>query len=146
MSETTSRVSLDPSGAQGGTEEGRVYAVGNDLPRRREIARHRVPRGVADRNRGGVAIQHPLERLAQDAKTDRAREPGVKGGHDGNADAPGCAWSNDTEGGIQAAVHVNDIETFLAKQRLEPRRKPPADGDPRHAAIRIDHETRADAP
>src|SRR5207249_6402721 len=43
-----------PVGAstQAGTEERRVHAVRNDLPWRREIARHRIPRGTTDRNWG----------------------------------------------------------------------------------------------
>ena len=65
---------------------------------------------------------------------------------DGNAYSPGCARRDDAERGIQAAVHMDDIEPLLAKQLLEPGRQPQTDGNPRHSPIRVNHETRADAP
>src|SRR5439155_19773317 len=61
---------------------------------------------------------------------------------DRNACPHGGARRNDPERRIQAAVHMHDVEALLAEQRLEPRGESPADGNPRHAAVRIDHQTR----
>src|SRR5206468_7192034 len=67
---------LDSSGesTEAGTEERRVHAVRNDLPRRREVARHRLLSGAADRDRGCMAIEQPLERTAQETQADRSEE------------------------------------------------------------------------
>ncbi len=127
---------------QAGAEEPRVDPVRDDFPRRREVASHRLLSGAADRDRGCMAIEQPLERTAQETKADRAGEPGVKRGDDGNARSHRGARCDDAERRIQPAMHMHDVEPLLAKQRLEPRCEPPAHGNPCDSAIRVDHQAR----
>ena len=67
-------------------------------------------------------------------------------GHDGNAGAPGGPRRHQTQRGIQAAVHMHDVEPLLAKQRLEPGREAPAHGNPCDSSIRVNHEAGPNAP
>src|SRR5438046_5323526 len=125
---------------QAGAEEPRVDAVRDDFPRRREVASHRIARGAADRDRGCMAIEHPLQRPAEDATADRAGEPGVERGDDGKPQAPRRPRRHEAERGIQPAVDMDDIEALGAKQLFQTFGEPPYDGDSRDAAICVDDD------
>ena len=92
-----------------------------------------------------MAIEHPLQRPAEDATADRAGEPGVERGDDGKPQAPRRPRRHEAERGIQPAVDMDDIEALGAKQLFQTFGEPPSDGDSRDAAICVDDDACPDA-
>ncbi len=93
-----------------------------------------------------MPIEDALQGATPDAIPDRAREPGVERGDDGNTGAKRSPRRDDAERRTQAAVHVHDVEPLGAEQRGEPRGQPPADRESRDAAVGVNHDAGADAP
>ncbi len=62
-----------------------------------------------------------------------------------NPGTPGGQRREEAKGRGEPAVDVNDVEPARLEQLRQPAREPPPDGDPRHAAVGVEHDARAHA-
>src|SRR5439155_15026497 len=101
------------------SEEGRVHAVGDDIPTRAEIARVRVHHRLAHRNRRRMAVEDPLQWSLEYAAPDRAREPRVERRDDRDPGTPGGERRREPEDGREPTVHVHDVVAASPEHLLQ---------------------------
>src|SRR5439155_18298239 len=82
-----------------GLEEGRVHAIGDDVPLELEIACVCLDDRLTRRDGRGVAVEDLLERAPEHPAAERAGEPRMKGGDHWSPGPPCREWGHETQRG-----------------------------------------------
>jgi hypothetical protein len=122
-----------------------VDAVGNDLPVSPEVLRDRLHHRLADGDPRRDAIEAGLEEATKEPVKGRVGEPGVRGGHDWQAETPGSGASDQSLRGREDVLHVYEVDALVTQDVRDAAGQRPPGGEAGKGSVAVDSAALPDA-